>query len=467
MRIPFAERFTVRWRRLNAPRRTVRLRLTLLYGGLFLASGAALLAITYVLVRGNDDVLLGTRKDGSTVAVSKNQGEADGSRKQGAAPPVIQRSGGRTPSKLTPLQLKVQSVRDRALAERQHAAELRRLLEMSGIALAIMTAISIGLGWLVAGRVLRPLRTITNAAQEISANNLHRRLALEGPDDELKQLATTFDELLGRLEASFAAQRQFAANASHELRTPLTFQRALLEVALADPNAGVGTLRRTCEQLLANGEQQERLIEALLTLSRSQRGLEQRQPFDLAAVADAVLAVRRPEADLRGISTRAMLEPAQTAGDPRLAERLVANLVENGLRYNTTAGHVEVTTTTSADRAVLAVVNSGPLVPAAEVERLFEPFQRLGGDRTDRSDGIGLGLSIVKAIADAHRASLTARTRPDGGLHVEVSFSPASASEARAPDRPREPTSPRRALLSRRRKALGPDNLPTGAGPIG
>jgi signal transduction histidine kinase len=451
MRIPFAELLTGRLLKQHLPRRTVRLRLTALYGGLFLLSGAALLAITYVLVLGSDEVLVGTRPDGSTVAVSKAVGAEDDSLDQ-AAPPITQQSGG---PKLTPQQMKVQALHDRELAERQRSAEQRKLLEMSGIALAIMTAISIGLGWLVAGRVLRPLRTITDTAQKISANNLHRRLALEGPDDELKQLATTFDELLGRLEASFAAQRQFAANASHELRTPLTYQRALLEVALADPDAGARELRRTCEQLLENGEQQERLIEALLTLSRGQRGFEQREPFDLAAVTHNVVKAHRPEADRRGISLRATLEPAETAGDPRLVERLVANLVENALRYNTTGGHVRVTTTAENGRAVLAVVNSGPLVLAEEVERLFEPFQRLGKDRTDRSDGVGLGLSIVNAIAEAHRAVLTARARPEGGLQVVLSFAPASASETRAPIRPGERRSPGRALRWRRRKAFG------------
>src|SRR5262249_22408545 len=292
----------------------------------------------------------------------------------------------------------------------------------SGVALAIMAALSIMLGWVVAGRVLRPLRTITDAAREISASNLHRRLALEGPDDELTRLGATFDGLLERLEASFIAQRQFVANASHELRTPLTVERALLEVALADPNPPAESLRRTCEQVLANSKEQEELIEALLTLSRSQRGLDQRERSDLAEVSENVLTMLRGQAHRRGIKLDARLEAAESSGDARLAERLISNLVDNGIRHNYTGGRVEVRTTTKADRSVVSVENSGSVVPAEEVERLFQPFQRLGSERTDSSDGIGLGLSIVTAVAAAHDATLTAQPQPEGGLRIEVGF---------------------------------------------
>jgi signal transduction histidine kinase len=410
------ERLTMRWLRRRLPARTIRLRLTLVYGGLFIASGAALLAITYVLVRhATDQVLVGTR--GKTTFV------VSGTRNSQTAPagsPQVLRNGALR--KLKRKQAAAQFRRDRALAKSQHTAEMNQLLEQSGVALAIMAALSIMLGWVVAGRVLRPLRTITDAAREISASNLHRRLSLEGPEDELTRLGATFDGLLERLEASFTAQRQFVANASHELRTPLTFERALLEVVLADPNATAESLRQTCEQLLANSKEQEELIEALLTLSRSQRGLDKREQFDLAEVSENVLTKLREQAHSRGIQLHARLQPAETSGDALLAERLITNLVDNGIRHNTTSGRVEVRTMTDADRSVVSVANSGPVVPAEEVEGLFQPFQRLGSERTDNSDGIGLGLSIVTAVAAAHDATLTAQPQLEGGLRIEVGF---------------------------------------------
>jgi signal transduction histidine kinase len=281
-----------------------------------------------------------------------------------------------------------------------------------------MAILSIWLGWVIAGRALRPLRMITNAAREISASNLHRRLNLQGPEDELKQLGTTFDDLLGRLEAAFDAQRQFVANASHELRTPLTLERTLIEVALADPEADTESLRRTCRQVLAVGEQQERLIEALLTLSRSQRGLDAHEPVDLAAIAaSAVGAV-----DLKGLRLVEAFAPARTTGDARLVERLVANLVGNAVCHNEAGGYVSIATETVNDRAVLTVENSGPKISPVELPRLFRPFQRLNVDRTIDMPGLGLGLSIVDAIAQAHDATLDADAPDDGGLRVEVAF---------------------------------------------
>jgi signal transduction histidine kinase len=387
------------------PGRTVRLRLTLLYGALFLASGAALLAITYVLVAHqytDNDQIFG-------IAI---QAGPDGS---GKSLPV-------EPGTIAP-PLPVPGEGDAVLVKRHSAAALRQLALQSGIALAIMAILSIWLGWLVAGRVLRPLRTITNAARDISASNLHRRLALEGPDDELKQLANTFDGLLGRLEASFDAQRQFVANASHELRTPLTYERALLEVALADPDATADSLRETCERVLASGEQQERLIEALLTLSRSQRGLDQHEPFDLAAVAADVLETRRAEAEHKQLHIETALDPAPTSGDVALGERLVANLVDNAMRHNVAAGRIEVATATKNGHAVISIANTGPVVPSGDIDRLFQPFQRLTSDPDDGQDaGLGLGLSIVHAIATAHEATVTPKALPEGGLAIEVRF---------------------------------------------
>jgi signal transduction histidine kinase len=436
------------------PRRTIRLRLTILYASLFLVSGAGLLAITYGLVR-NEEVLVGTRPDGSSVAIGGSE-EAGESSAEPTKPLVqnqrLQSSG--PPGRIsTPEQLQAQALRDRNLVERQHDAELRRFLEQSGIALALMAAASILLGWLIAGRVLRPIRTLNERAREISATNLHRRLALAGPDDELTQLADTFDDLLGRLEASFQAQRQFVANASHELRTPLARSRTLAEVALADPEATVDSLRASQQRVLAAGEQQERLIEALLTLARSERGLDQREPFDLAAVTETLVAAKRPEAEQHGLELRASIEPAETSGDSRLAERLIANLIDNALHHNRDGGHIDVRTTTADHRAVLSIANSGAPIPTHELERLFQPFQRLRTDRTRHGDRLGLGLSIVQAIATAHGASLTTRAQPDGGLHIEVSFSAVHAIDGSAADTSREPTPLGRALLRRRRKS--------------
>jgi signal transduction histidine kinase len=270
-----------------------------------------------------------------------------------------------------------------------------------------MTVASVGLGWLVAGRVLRPLRAITGAARSISASSLPSRLALTGPHDELKELGDTFDGLLARLEAAFSAQRQFAANASHELRTPLARQRTLIEVALADPQPPVLALQAACGRALATGEQQERLIEALLTLARSQRGLDQLELVDLAAITADVVGAQQAQAAGHQVTVDAVIGSAVTTGDARLAERLVTNLVDNAIRYNQPDGWVRIRTGTLDGLATLRIENSGPVIPPAEVARLFGPFQRLTPDRTGgASTGTGLGLSIVNAITIAHQARL-------------------------------------------------------------
>jgi signal transduction histidine kinase len=400
---------TVPRRLLHLPSRTLRLRLTLLYGGLFLGCGVALLGINYVLVahRFTGDFFLATNKS-FVAAAGIASGGGTVSITQKVAPP------GATPTiikTLTPDQLLAE-------AHAQSTAALHQVLVQSSIALAMMAVISIWLGWLVAGRALRPIRTITEAAREISASSLDRRLALAGPDDELTRLASTFDQLIERLEVSFDAQRQFVANASHELRTPLTLERALVEVALADPDPSVESLRQMGEQVLAAGEQQERLIEALLTLSRSQRGLDRHERVDLTAAADQALHTLE-NSDLTVSTT---LEPASTSGDPRLVERLVANLVANAVRHNTPGGRIEITTETREGRALFTIDNTGPVIPPGDLNRLFEPFQRLDAERTDASTGVGLGLSIVRAVAAAHRATIVARARSEGGLHVEVGF---------------------------------------------
>ena len=295
-----------------------------------------------------------------------------------------------------------------------------------------MAVLSIALGWWVAGRALRPLRTITSTTRRISASNLHERLDLAGPDDEVTELGQTLDDLFERLETSFQTQGHFVANASHELRTPLAAERALLQVALADPDVDTAALRHTCEQVLTLGAQQEELLDALLTLASSERGISMREPIDLAGVVDEVVEVRRTEFGTRGVAPDVALNPARATGDRRLVEVLVANLIDNAVRHNMADGRVQVSTTTTGDRAVIAVGNTGPLVPPDQVDRLFQPFERLEGGRSHRSHGHGLGLAIVRAVADTHGAEITARARPAGGLDVAVSFRADRSAESGA-----------------------------------
>ncbi|NUR89228.1 MAG: HAMP domain-containing protein [Nonomuraea sp.] len=351
-------------------RRTVRFRLTLVYGALFLGTGILLIGLIYLLSAAHIPAV---------------------------APPAI---GPPAPGVEPP-----QTWMD---LQRQH--DLDRLLWISAAALAALAAASVGIGWLMAGRVLRPVAAMTATVRRISAERLDRRLAATGPQDELKELSDTFDELLGRLESAFAAQRRFVANASHELRTPLTLQQAMVEVALADPDADADELRETMGRLLVSCGHQERLIEALLTLARSHQGLAARQDVDLAALAGKVVEERA-----LGARVSAELGFAVVSGDAALIERLIGNLVDNAVRYNVPGGWVRVST---AGRTV-SVVNSGPPVAADGVEALFQPFHR---DRGSPGDGLGLGLSIVAAVAAAHGAALTAVPGPEGGLHVAVTF---------------------------------------------
>jgi signal transduction histidine kinase len=393
------------------PRYTIRLRLAVLYGGVFMVTGTLLLALLFLTVRSSSH---------STVAT------AQGAAARLVEPHVhIHLTSPEGTVSVTPEKLDVQRAREQAhqlgaLAVNVNNTDLHHLLIFSLFALAIMVAASMALGWVIAGRVLRPLQVITAAARELSASTLHERLALGGPNDELRELGDTFDELLARLEASFEAQRQFVANASHELRTPLTLERAIIEVTLADPAASAPSLRAACERVLAIGEQQERMIDSLLTLARSERGLERREPVLLDAIAGEVLEDRREQIARRGLKLDATLDSAPTSGDPRLLERLVANLVDNAIEHNSHAGWITVATGLDADEAHVTVTNSGPVIASAEVERLLRPFQRLGAARIGHGAGHGLGLSIVAAIAAAHGASVSVHPRPGGGLRAEV-----------------------------------------------
>jgi signal transduction histidine kinase len=398
-------------------RHTVRFRLTALFSALFLAAGAALLAITYVLVDGSTAPTLFV--SGNTRIAVKNTSSG-----QPPSPGSAKLRHG------TPSASSVHLARQLyAQSAATHAHDLHQLLAWSGVALGIMTVLAIGLGWVTAGRVLRPLRSMKTITRRITESNLHERLALPGPDDEVKDLADTIDGLLARLETAFEAQRRFVASASHELRTPLTLNRALLEVALADPHASAGDLRATCTDLLAAGEQQERLIEALLALATSERGLDRREPFDLAKVTRLALASHDAEAEQRGLRLDASFGHAAVQGDPDLTERMAANLIDNAIRYNLPGGSVDVRTETRYGHALLTVANTGSPVPADKVDQLFQPFQRLPADRATHPDGHGLGLSIVRAIATAHDACLDTRLGPGGGLTVVVRF-PHAASPA-------------------------------------
>jgi signal transduction histidine kinase len=387
-----------RWLRL--PPRTARLRLTVLYGAaVFLACGAVVVVVTYVVY-----LLL------------------DVPAKYPALHAVVRRhlSGRRSNVTIATTPKPTATIRVAGLG--QLALDKQGLLVASGIALVVIALAAVAIGWFIAGRVLRPLRTITAAARRISASSLHERLAMHGPDDELKELADTLDGLFARLEASFDAHRRFAASASHELRTPLTRERTLLQVTLADPTATTATWQAVSRDLLASNAGQERLIEALLTLASSEAGVGAPEGLDLAVITSEALAAARPAISRLGLNIHADLQPATLEGDPLLIQQLVANLIGNAARHNVPGGDIQVGTGTSGGSAVLSVANSGQVIPAAEVDRLFQPFQRLGPRPARGDDGHGLGLSIVRAIATAHAATTIAHPRPGGGLTISVTF---------------------------------------------
>jgi signal transduction histidine kinase len=402
------------------PRASVRLQLTLLYGGLFLLAGAALLAVNYALVRSRFTLPFHVEVSapGTELPAGPGPGEGGGLMlftRVGEAD-VVASAG--SPGAL-------EAVRDKL-----QAAALNQLLTQSGIALGLMALVSVGLGWLVAGRVLRPLQAITATARRLEGSTLHERINLQGPEDELKELADTFDQMLARLDTAFETQRRFVANASHELRTPLAITRTEVDVALADRDASPAELRAMAERVREASERSERLIEGLLTLARSERQLRAREPVDLSLAAADALSVARPEAGRLGLRVSSVLGGAPVAGDRALLERLVANLVENAVRHNVAGGWLEVDTGLAGGRAVARVANGGRPIPPEQVAGLFEPFRRLGGDRTGSDRGAGLGLSIVRSVAAAHGGTASARAIPGGGLEVTVEV-PASRSRSR------------------------------------
>jgi signal transduction histidine kinase len=434
-------------------RLTLRLRLTLLYGAVFIAAGAGLLAVTYGLFKHNQAsasaplslrAVQFTLPAGATVlavgpgyAVSKKApprtvDNVHGTISTGGA------SGGKTPSPRTPpnellkkirssgqAQLQFLAARANARLRAAQSSDASSLLQWSAIALALVALLSIGIAWWLSGRALRPLRTMNARAREISAESLHQRLGVDDRRDELGELATTFDALLERLEAAFESQRRFVANASHELRTPITLERTLVEVALADPDASVDSMRRVCERVVASTEEQERLLDALLTLARSEAGVAAGEHVDLAAVVEDALLAREPR--LSGVSVESSLEPAVVVGDQALLERLVGNLLDNAIVHNAGAVHwLRITTGETDGVPGLTIANSGEAISAEQVDGLFEPFRRGVGERLGSDgDGLGLGLSIVRAVVTAHGGGIEARALPEGGLEFELLFSAA------------------------------------------
>ncbi|MEJ3744586.1 HAMP domain-containing sensor histidine kinase [Actinomycetes bacterium KLBMP 9797] len=367
---------------MDHPRRTARQRFTMLYTVLFLMSGIGLLALTFAL-----------------------SGFSETSVAPGQQPPAVSAERIR--------QLEAQ------LAD-AHAVASRQLMVGSLLALAVMAVVSVLLGRAAARRVLRPLRTITTATRRITAENLHERLAVPGPADEVKDLADTIDGLLARLETSFAAQRRFVANASHELRTPLATMRASLDVAAAKPRPAPQALA-LAGRLRTELDRVDHLLEGLLVLARAQHGaLPDRAPVDLAGLLTNAIAARGADLAARELTVYAdgVSGAAWTDGSHRLLARLADNLVDNAIVHNEPGGWIRV----AAAPSRLVVENGGPVLDPAQVARLGHPFQRLAADRTGSDAGSGLGLSIVAAIAEAHGGHLDLHARPEGGLRVTVTL---------------------------------------------
>ena len=306
--------------------------------------------------------------------------------------------------------------------------------------LGLGTVLAAGLGWAVSRRVLRPLTAVTTAAQAASQDNLDRRLALAGPPDELKELADTFDAMLARLDAAFASQRRFVANASHELRTPLTEMRTLIDVTTARPAASAAQLEPVLAAIGAAVDKSEELIEALLTLARSDRGPGPAELVDLPTAVEDAIEMIGPAAAAKQIQIGTALQGAQVTGDRVLLERLVSNLIDNAVKHNVTGGWVVASTRTDAGIAELTVSNGGEHIPADQVDELFEPFRRLSG-RTGNRPGSGLGLSIVASVANTHGGHAQARARPDGGLDVQITL-PATANGHSPADHQLQTTEP-------------------------
>ncbi|GAB3218003.1 sensor histidine kinase [Mycolicibacterium hippocampi] len=374
-------------------RSTIRWRLTVLYAGAFFLAGAVLIALTYFYLHQS----LYNRPAGA----------------QGVVSQFLDDRGVRNRPVVDGL--------FRALAteaERERRDTLRGMLTWSLVSLGAVGLVAGAFGWLLAGRALAPLQNVTATARRVADRSLHERITLDGPNDEIKELADTFDAMLERLDRAFDGQRRFVANASHELRTPLAINRTLIEVALQDPDTPAAT-RKLGETLLGVNHRNERLIDGLLVLASSDQQLQVRARVDLGKITDRAVAMANPP---NGVRIRADLPPTPVLGDPALLERVAQNLIDNAVRYNVTeGGWVDVSVSASDGVARLAVTNSGPVVAGADIPALFEPFRRLAG--TERIGfGAGLGLSIVRSVATAHGGEVHAVPRPEGGLVVTVTL---------------------------------------------
>ena len=379
-------------------RPTLRIRMALLYGGLVLLVGVSLLFTSMVLLD----------RSIARLPLFRTQGDVTITDSTGAAQHV------------NPVQL----------GEQARHSSRDYLLHTGLIYFGIIVIIGASGGYLLARQALRPIARVTRTARQLSTETLDQRIGLGGPDDELRELADTFDEMLARLDAAFDGQRLFVANASHELRTPLSVIRTEIDVTLSDPAASSEELRRMGQVALAATERAQRLVGSLLTLARLQSGgrgdLEVREPVDLATLVPAVLDSVETEAKDRSISVEIETGPARTLGDPRLLERLIGNLVENAVRHNVTGGWLRVTSGAADGRVWLHVANGGQVIVPSDVDLLFEPFRRGGKVRT-ATRGSGLGLSIVRLIVEAHHGRLQAAAPPFGGLAVRIELPDATS----------------------------------------
>jgi signal transduction histidine kinase len=395
---------------------TIRLRLTALYSGLFLAAGGLLLTLAYLLVEHQLNQRFGSgmlaASDGGILHPSMRSGSHGSS------------SLGEGKYFTSPQARELVAAQLKAAVDRQRTSVLHQLLIQSGLGLAIVAVAAVGVGWLMAGRALRPLRDIIATARRLSTRNLSERISLPGPQDELKEVADTIDEMLGRLAAGFEAQRRFVANASHELRTPLTVQRAAIDVALSDPHPTIESLRAMAARVRVATERHERLIDSLLMLAGGERGVQRYEPVDLAQAVQNALTAAQPAIEDRRLRVTSSLRPAALDGDRDLLAGLAANLVDNAVKYNVAGGEIHVETATDGSRVALSISNTGPELPADMVGQLFQPFRRHAPDRTVTGPrrGFGLGLSIVAAITDAHRGVYQASARQGGGLSIAVTF---------------------------------------------
>lgn len=402
-------------------RHGVRARIAIACAGLFLVLGSVLVGTTYSLVSH-----VSAQADSSRAPLQVPVAGCQAGLAGRTTPPAVSGLSEQLTSSCQKAQRDFQ-----AGATDQAGADRRVFLAYSLAGLGVATLLAGGLGWGVSGRVLRPLRAITMAVRSASQENLEQRLVLDGPPDELKELADTFDGMLARLDGAFASQKRFVANASHELRTPLTEMRALIDVALAKPARSAAQLDAVLAGVRVAVDRSEELIEALLTLARSDRGLRETEVVDLPTVVEDAIDQAGRAAAAKQVNVDTSLQPAQVTGDRMLIERLASNLIDNAVRHNVCGGWVRAATRCEAGAAELTITNGGDPIPPGQVNGLFEPFRRLSG-REDMSSGAGLGLSIVASVARAHGGHAEASAPAGGGLDVRITLPAAAPHHTRS-----------------------------------